>query len=180
MRRIVRTILIVIAIVILAFIAWFAYLYFSPLPAEPATSSSGTTTATTTQTTTLTPDEAAVSKAVTAFGAQEQLVSLLAPDASTTMASHYGPYVVPPLLLQWQADPQSAPGRVVSSPWPDHIMINSIIKTPSGYEVKATLVLMSSNSVEHGGNDGTDPVIIDLVQENGAWLISSYQDQNAG
>ena len=30
------------------------------------------------------------------------------------------------LIAQWAADPTYAPGRLTSSPWPDHIAISSI------------------------------------------------------
>ena len=174
MSRLGRIILSILVIAVIAFIAWFIYLFFIPSSVGPGPAVSTSTPATTTPA--LTPEETAVSAAVTAFGTKEQLVSLLAPNASTTIASQYGSYVVPSLLTSWEADPQSAPGRVVSSPWPDHITIGSITQTATGYEVTGTLVLMSSNSVEHGGNDGTDPLKIDLVNQNGKWLISRYSD----
>jgi hypothetical protein len=89
-------------------------------------SSSGTTTATSSQAT----DENAASSTVAAFGLTLQQVSIMAPNAADMIANTYAPYVAPALLQQWEADPQSAPGRVVSSPWPDHIQIDSI--TPQG------------------------------------------------
>jgi hypothetical protein len=178
MGTILRRIFITIVIIgVLAIILWSCYLYLMPLSSPHVADSAA---ATSSASAALTPDEKAVSAAVVGFGAQEQQVQLLAPEAAATIASDYSPYVVPALLAQWQSDPQGAPGRVVSSPWPDHIVINSIKETLSGYEVKGTLILMSSNSVEHGGNDGTDPVVIDLVRRNGVWLISGYQDLNAG
>ncbi len=124
---------------------------------------------------TLSVDALAASSTVVAFGREEQLTELNAPDASAQVKKNYGRYVVASLLSQWQSDTESAPGRVVSSPWPDHIVVDSLIKTSNGYQVKASLVLMTSNGVF-----GTDPLIIDLVKHDGAWLISSYQDLSAG
>jgi hypothetical protein len=66
------------------------------------------------------------------FGAKLQMVSLLAPPdvLEKSMREHYAPYVSNALLEQWIRDPASAPGRQVSSPWPDRIEIKSI--TPDG------------------------------------------------
>ncbi len=119
--------------------------------------------------------EAAVHAQVTEFGSQLQKVSLLAPDAGDTIAQTYGPYVDAELLAQWQQDPASAPGRQVSSPWPDHIDITESEKNDDGtYAVSGTLVLMTSNETEHGGNAGTYPVTMTLREEDGAWKITSY------
>ena len=68
--------------------------------------------------------EAAASSTVASFGKLLQQVSIMAPNASSTIASTYAPYVDPALLKQWESDPKNAPGRVVSSPWPDHISID--------------------------------------------------------
>jgi hypothetical protein len=120
-------------------------------------------------------DKAAVRSTITTFGQQLQKVSLLAPNASTTIASTYAAYATPQLLASWEADPESAPGRLTSSPWPDHIDITSVQKTSEGYAVQGNLILMTSNEVEHGGNAGSEPVSLQLVKTDGKWLISSYQ-----
>lgn len=122
--------------------------------------------------------ESAASSTVAAFGQVLQQVSIMAPSASSTIASTYAPYVDPALLAQWEANPQSAPGRVVSSPWPDHIQINSIAPQGAGYVVDGDIVFMTSDSVEHGGNDGTAPVVMQLEEENNSWMIVAFQGQN--
>lgn len=122
--------------------------------------------------------ENAASSTVAAFGQTLQQVSIMAPNASSTIASTYAPYVDPALLQQWEANPQSAPGRVVSSPWPDHIGISSITPQGAGYIVDGELVFMTSDNTEHGGNAGTTPVVIQLEEENGAWMIVAFQGQN--
>ena len=121
--------------------------------------------------------KAAASSTVAAFGQTLQQVSIMAPDASSTIASAYAPYVDPTLLAQWEADPTSAPGRVVSSPWPDHIQINSISPQGAGYVVDGDLVFMTSDNTEHGGNAGTAPVVILLENENGSWMIAAFQGE---
>ncbi|MDR3571691.1 MAG: hypothetical protein P4L81_05885 [Candidatus Pacebacteria bacterium] len=119
----------------------------------------------------------AASSTVAAFGKTLQQVSLLAPNASSTIASTYAPYVDPSLLKQWEANPQSAPGRVVSSPWPDHIQIDSVTPQGSGYVVDGKLIFMTSDNTAHGGNAGTTPIVAQLLQENGSWMIIAFQGQ---
>lgn len=119
--------------------------------------------------------EDAASSTVAAFGQLLQQVNIMAPDASSTIASAYAPYVDPTLLSQWEADPTSAPGRVVSSPWPDHIQITSVTAQGAGYIVDGNLVFMTSDNTENGGNAGTTPVVIQLEEENGSWVIVAFQ-----
>jgi membrane-bound inhibitor of C-type lysozyme len=116
----------------------------------------------------------AIKKVVSGFGARLQRVSLLAPDASHTLAQVYAPYVTQQLLSEWTKDPSSAPGKTTSSPWPDHFIIQRIQPSGVGYAVDATLVLMTSNEVEHGGNAGTKKVEMMLVKRNGKWKVSGY------
>jgi hypothetical protein len=117
------------------------------------------------------------SSTVAAFGQVLQQVSIEAPDAASTIASTYAPYVDPTLLSEWEADPTSAPGRVVSSPWPDHIQIDSVTAQGAGYVVDGDLVFMTSDNVENGGNAGTTPVVVQLEEENGSWMIVAFQGQ---
>jgi membrane-bound inhibitor of C-type lysozyme len=119
-------------------------------------------------------DKQAIKKVVSGFGSRLQRVSLLASDASHTIAQVYAPYVTPQLLSQWTKDPSDAPGRTTSSPWPDHFIINHIQPSGVGYMVNATLVLMTSNEIEHGGNAGTKNVQMMLTKRKGKWRILSY------
>lgn len=70
-------------------------------------------------------DEQAVQTLVKGFGKKLQMVSLTAPNdlVAASIAENYSDYVTPELMQKWQADPQSAPGREVSSHWPDRIEI---------------------------------------------------------
>jgi hypothetical protein len=121
-----------------------------------------------------TPDTSAASSTVAAFGQTLQQVSIMAPDASTTIASVYAPYVDQALLMQWEANPQSAPGKVVSSPWPDHIQIESVSPQGTGYVVNGELVFMTST-----GAAGTTPVVVQLVDESGHLMIVAFQGQTS-
>jgi len=107
------------------------------------------------------------------FGKQLQKVSLLERDASSTIASFYGPYVTPELLAIWQQKPSKAPGRPTSSPWPDHIDIVKITPQGESYIVEGDIILMTST-----GEVGKIPVVMQLVRgESGKWLIAAYQEQ---
>ncbi|QQG38245.1 MAG: hypothetical protein HYS26_01695 [Candidatus Kaiserbacteria bacterium] len=105
------------------------------------------------------------------FGAQLQKVSLLDPNASSTMAEAYSPYVQEALLAQWQRDPESAPGRLTSSPWPAAIVVDSMSKQGSGYVVSGRVALETST-----GSAGQSPVVILVVKEDGRWKIAAYQE----
>jgi hypothetical protein len=60
------------------------------------------------------------------LGARMKLVSLLAPDAGEQLRKQYGDLASAQLLDAWAAAPSTAPGRDVSSPWPERIAIDSI------------------------------------------------------
>ena len=64
-------------------------------------------------------EEGEVRDLVESFGKTLQTVSLLAPDAAKEINKRYAEYVSCPLLEKWTSDPSQAPGRTVSSPWPD-------------------------------------------------------------
>ena len=109
------------------------------------------------------------------FGMQMQTVALLDANASSTMASAYGSLVTSDLLQRWQEDPENAPGRLTSSPYPDHIEIVTIEKQGRGYIVQGEVVMMAST-----GESGRTPVILQVIPENGRWLIAVYQEPNVG
>lgn len=121
--------------------------------------------------------EAAVRTTITDFGSHLQNVSLLAPDASQEIAQTYGQYADANLIASWQANPSTAPGRSTSSPWPDHIDVTGVTKIDdSKYSATGSIILMTGNEVEHGGNAGTIPVVMTLQKEGSAWLITSYAE----
>jgi hypothetical protein len=115
-----------------------------------------------------------VASLVEDFGQRLQLVSLLAPDATEQIRSEYADFVAPALLDTWAAAPQSAPGRLTSSPWPDHIEIQTVAAgSQGGFVVEAEIVEMTSS-----GESGRLPVVIVVEQFGSAWLITSYRAGN--
>lgn len=118
-----------------------------------------------------------ISVVVTNFGLQLQKVSILSPTVKQDIGTTYAQYVDPVLLQQWENDPVNAPGRKISSPWPDHIEITNIEKLDTNtYTVTGSEILLTSNEVEHGGNAGTIPVTITVSKKNNTWIITKYQE----
>lgn len=115
---------------------------------------------------------------ITEFGAHLKDVSLLGPEASTTIAAEYGPYVEPALLAKWQADPRSAPGRTTSSPWPERIEVLDMTPQGKGFAAQAAVILMTSEEAGTEGNAGFIPVMILAMPGEGGWRIAAFEEQN--
>jgi len=119
-------------------------------------------------------DREAIAAVVEQFGKQLQLVSLLAPeeDLKKSIEEHYGDYVTPELLEAWLDNPFAAPGRQVSSPWPDRIEIGEITAASDGaYEVTGEIVEITGVEDEIAARI---PVTLRVVQADGKWLISEF------
>ncbi len=119
----------------------------------------------------------AAEQAVEQFGQKMKQVSLLAPaaDVRAAMEANYTPYVVPELLAAWQADPQHAPGRRTSSPWPARIQIGMSEGGGSAYVVHGTVVEVVNGQ---GGAEeivGTYPVKVRVQERDGAWRITAFE-----
>ncbi|MHB8107677.1 MAG: hypothetical protein ACYDH4_09680, partial [Candidatus Cryosericum sp.] len=110
------------------------------------------------------------------FGAKLKEVSLSVPDevASQEIGQAYAPFVSAGFLSALTNDPARAPGRSVSSPWPEKIEIASMEKLDA-HTIKVTgnIILMTSVEMTQGGNAGKTPIVLwarnTTVQ--GAWLI---------
>lgn len=121
-------------------------------------------------------DEGAVREVVESFGQQLQQVSLLAPEdeVAEAMEEHYGPYLTEELLAFWQADPSAAPGRTVSSPWPDRIEIDSVQRLgEDAYRVEGRIIEITSE--EQGTDEAAAVRSISLLvgRYDDTWLIES-------
>lgn len=79
-------------------------------------------------------DESAARTVVERLGERLQQVSLLAPDSIvvTELRRAYESLVTPELLGAWMRNPSRAPGRDVSSPWPERIEIRSVEQSGAG------------------------------------------------
>ena len=110
------------------------------------------------------------------FGSKLKEVSLSAPGeiVSQEIKQVYTPFVSSNFLLDLINDPSKAPGRDVSSPWPEKIEIISMEKLDSyTIQVKGKIILMTSVEVAQGGNAGETPIMLWVRNTNtkGAWLI---------
>jgi len=120
--------------------------------------------------------QAEAENAVLEFGKVLQRVPLTADKdiIVDTIQKEYSPYITKDLLNTWTNDTSLAPGREVSSPWPDHIEITETRKVGDEYQINGHLIYMTSNEVEHGGNAGVRDVsaIINIYQDKP--LISNF------
>jgi hypothetical protein len=123
-------------------------------------------------------DQAVVTKLVEDFGKRLKNVSLLAPGgaAAESIKENYADYVSPALLAQWQSDPENAPGRVISSPWPERIDIVETGKlSDSKYQVKGEIIEMTSVEMANGGYAAKRPVVLTVEKIDENWLITAVQ-----
>lgn len=120
----------------------------------------------------------AIEKVVVEFGDSLKKVSLLAPkeEVVRAMEEYYAPFVSAELLATWESDPTTAPGREVSSPWPDRIEIDNSYKNERGaYEVKGDVVEVTSDTSP--SEAASYPIALTLEERNGAWIITSFSKE---
>jgi len=120
-------------------------------------------------------DEEANRKAVAAlvenFGRQLQFVSLLAPEhiVKQSIRDYYGQWVAPQLLESWLSDPSTAPGRQVSSPWPDRIEIGEInAVSERAYEVTGKIIEITGFKDEIAAKL---PIVLRVGKVDDRWAI---------
>jgi hypothetical protein len=125
---------------------------------------------------TLVAAEVKVGQFVEQFGRQLQSVSPLAPDAVDELQVKYAPFVSPVLLKKWAEDLSKAPGRTVSSPWPDRIEVLTVTRqSPAEYLVTGQIIEVTSAEVANGGAFDKILVSITVDEVQGTLLISGYQ-----
>ena len=118
--------------------------------------------------------ETAVQELVTQFGGKLQMVSLLAPEdvLRESLDENYGGLVSPALLEKWMEEPTAAPGRLVSSPWPDRIEIAGATKiSDEEYEVEGHIIEVTSVEKEGGGVAAKKPITLTVIKIEGKWVI---------
>lgn len=120
-------------------------------------------------------DKNSVANLVTNFGKKMQIVSLLAPTdiVKKSIKENYGGLVSSGLMEKWQNDLQSAPGRMVSSPWPDRIEIISIDKTAErSYDVRGEIIEITSVEQSNGGFAAKRPITLTVEKNGDSWFIT--------
>lgn len=113
---------------------------------------------------------------VDAFGRRLKQVSVLGPPGATAVAirENYAAFVSPKLLDEWLREPAKAPGRQVSSPYPDRIEIESISEGETRSEIAGDIVEATNQ-----GDVARVPVRIALAMENGEWRITAFEQEPA-
>ncbi|MDH7480274.1 MAG: hypothetical protein QHH02_09705, partial [Syntrophomonadaceae bacterium] len=123
-------------------------------------------------------DDASVAALVGEFGRRLKSVSLLAPEevVSRSIQENYGGLVAPALLAEWQKNPQDAPGRTVSSPWPERIEVQNIERlSESGFVVRGEIIEVTSVEMANGGAAARRPVALEVGKVDGRWLITAVR-----
>ncbi|MEQ8196610.1 MAG: hypothetical protein ABRQ27_01135 [Clostridiaceae bacterium] len=121
-------------------------------------------------------DKSTVKSLVESFGKKLQMVSLLAPadTVSKSLEENYGDFVSADLLGKWKNDPSNAPGRMLSSPWPDRIEVESVEKISDGlYEVKGQIIEITSVEQEKGGAAAKRSITLKVKKVDDKWLIDA-------
>jgi len=123
------------------------------------------------------PVEVAVENVVTNFGLVMQFVSTNASQkiAVRAITDNYRHLISPSLLATWTQDPAKAPGRQVSSPWPDHIVVTSVTRVnTTTYTVAGNVVELTSDNVARGGTADKYSVTTTVAVEGGNWVITKW------
>lgn len=121
-------------------------------------------------------ETAEVTALVEGFGEKLKSVYLTSPPeiVRQDIAENYGDYVQSELLLEWLNDPQKAPGRLTSSPWPERIEISLLEKLSKDiYRVHGQIIEVTSASTAE------KPATILLKKSAaGPWLIAAVSIDN--
>ena len=123
-------------------------------------------------------EESQIRDLVDKFGKRLQTVSLLAPDAAQEIKDQYSEFVSPKLLETWMNDVSTAPGRMVSSPWPDRIEITTLSKQNSDrYEITGYVIEVTSLEIVNGEAAAKIPVHMVAQKDQGRWQIVEYTEE---
>ena len=128
---------------------------------------------------TSTPPE--VTQLVEEFGQKLQTVSLLSPNVQNELSGAYSEYVSEELLQAWIIDPSQAPGRFVSSPWPESIEIKAVTQlSQNTYLVSGEIIEVTSSELVSGGAASRIPIRVTVQQVDGEWSITEFIQQIEG
>ncbi|PKM87529.1 hypothetical protein CVU83_02935 [Candidatus Falkowbacteria bacterium HGW-Falkowbacteria-2] len=118
-------------------------------------------------------EEQAVRETVLTLGERLKNVSLLSPNVNSEIRDNFRDLVTTELLSEWQARPELAPGRLVSTPIPDRIEIRSLQRQAADrYRVDADIVEVASGSTGSEG-ESRRGIALTLIKIEDRWVISS-------
>lgn len=123
-----------------------------------------------------TDEEPQIVNLVEGFGSKLSMVSLLAPkdEVAKSMEDNYRDFVSQDLIKGWIEDPENAPGRLTSSPWPERIDVTSVNKLSANlYEVNGVIIEMTSVEMTEGGVAATRSITVEVRKVEGRWLIDA-------
>lgn len=127
-------------------------------------------------------DQGAARHVVEQFGERMRMVSVLGPDSivSRELREAYGALVSAQLLARWVARPDSAPGRRVSSPWPQRIRIDSIAPVSRDTLMVLGAVLYATSADSAGDDSPSERVMLRIARaRDSAWRITEFSRQDA-
>lgn len=104
------------------------------------------------------------------FGASLKGVDALLPNATSTIATTFAPYVAPELLSVWTDEPTLAPVRFGSEPWPQRIEIQSVEKQKDGTYWVVGFVIEQDKTGDYTNNK----VTIVLEKKDNTWMITDF------
>jgi beta-lactamase regulating signal transducer with metallopeptidase domain len=110
------------------------------------------------------------------FGLQFRKVRLMDPTEIVIrdISENYSDFVTDELLEKWMGNPETAPGRAASSPWPDRIEISSAKKlSDTEYSVSGALIWITSVELVNGGASGVQPIRLNVIKNGSEWKISN-------
>jgi hypothetical protein len=116
----------------------------------------------------------AIYQVVGEFGARLKDVVITTSDQDVITAVDFNlkQLITDRLYQVFVQDKIRIPGRYVSSPWPERIEIASVEMLDSGsYTVNGSQIVMTDDTLAHGGNAGESPIMLTLKKVNGIWLI---------
>lgn len=115
-----------------------------------------------------------ITELVQDFGRQLKMVSLLAPEEvlKETMYENYDDYVSQELIEEWLKNPESAPGKLTSSPWPERIDILSVENIgDKTYKVKGNIIDFTSVEMSDGGIAAKREITLKISSSDDKWVI---------
>jgi len=119
-----------------------------------------------------------IASIVEMFGQKLRNVALMGPTelVNRSLDENYGSLVSPALLARWKDEPYNAPGRLVSSPWPDRIEISSLARMPDrSYQVQGQIIEITGQDQISGGYAAKRSIALVLRQFGGKWLIDDVE-----
>lgn len=114
---------------------------------------------------------------VATFGQRLRQVSVLAPDSivEREMRTAYGTLATQELLNRWIAAPRTAPGREVSSPWPQRIDVVSVVEAGTARcRVAGEIVLVTGTGNGSDTEVAREPVTLELKRQADGWRVSRF------